>query len=131
MPAITGIRAGLLTAAGLPSNEAMACEYDVFVVSALGGEPRQLTHDRSIMSGLAWLPDSTGVVYGSSRGSTVPYLPPLGLWEVRLDGRAPRAITPAEVSYEQPDVHDSGLVAAARTRMRFDVWKFPFGRVAT
>ena len=61
---------------------------------------------------------------------TVPYLPPLRLWEVRLDGQAPRAITPAEVSYEQPDVHDSGLVAAARMRMRFDVWRFPFGRVA-
>ena len=39
------------------------------------------------MSGLAWLPDSTGLVYGSSRGSTVPYLPPLALWEVRLDGQ--------------------------------------------
>ena len=53
--------------------------YDIFVVSAHGGEPRQLTHDRNMMSGLAWLPDSTGVVYGSSRGITVPYLPPLRL----------------------------------------------------
>ena len=104
--------------------------FDIFVVSANGGEPRQLTHDRNIMSGLAWLPDSTGVVYGSSRGYTVPYLSPLRLWEARLDGTA-RAITPAEVSYEQPDVHDSGLVAAARMRMRFDLWRFPFGREAT
>jgi eukaryotic-like serine/threonine-protein kinase len=104
---------------------------DVFVVSARGGEPRQLTHERNVMSGVAWRPDSTSLVYGSSRGSTVPYLPPLRLWEVGLDGRAPRAITPAEVSYEQPDVHDTGLLAAARTRMRFDIWKFPFGRVAT
>ena len=104
--------------------------FDIFVVSANGGEPRQLTHDRNIMSGLAWLPDSTGVVYGSSRGYTVPYLSPLRLWEARLDGMA-RAITPAEVWYEQPDVHDSGLVAAARIRMRFDVWLFPFGREAT
>jgi serine/threonine protein kinase len=103
---------------------------DIFVVSALGGEPRQLTHDRNIISGLAWLPDNTGIVYASSRGSTVPYLPPLSLWEVRLDSQASRAITPAEVSYEQPDVHDTGLVAAARSRIRFDVWKFPFGPVA-
>jgi eukaryotic-like serine/threonine-protein kinase len=104
---------------------------DVFVVSARGGEPRQLTHERTVMSGLAWRPDSTSLVYGSSRGSTVPYLPPLRLWEVGLDGSVHRVITPAEVSYEHPDVHDTGLVAAARTRMRFDVWKFPFGRVAT
>ena len=104
--------------------------FDIFVVSANGGEPRQLTHDRNIMSGLAWLPDSSGVVYGSSRGYTVPYLSPLRLWEARLDGTA-RAITPAEVWYEQPDVHDSGLIAAARMRMRFDLWRFPFGREAT
>ena len=44
--------------------------YDIFVVSARGGEPRQLTHDRNVMSGWRWLPDSTGVVYGSSRGYT-------------------------------------------------------------
>jgi serine/threonine protein kinase len=104
--------------------------FDVFVISALGGEPRQLTHDRNIMSGLAWYPDSTGVMYGSSRGSTVPYLPPMRLWESRLDGQFPRAITSADVSYEQPDVHSTGLVAAVRTRMLFDVWKFPFGRAA-
>jgi len=105
--------------------------YDMFVVSSRGGEPRQLTHDRNIMSGLAWLPDSAGLIFGSSRGSTVPYLPPLGLWQVPLNGGTPRSITPAEVSYEQPDVHGTGLVTAAVRRMRFDIWKFPFGPVAT
>lgn len=104
--------------------------FDIFVVSATGGEPRQLTQDRNIMSGLAWLPDSSGVVYGSSRGYTVPYLSPLRLWEARLDGVS-RAITPEEVWYEQPDVHESGLIAAARMRMRFDLWRFPFGREPT
>ena len=103
--------------------------FDIFVVSANGGEPRQLTHDRNVMSGLAWLPDSSGVLYGSSRGYTVPYLSPLRLWEARLDGTS-RAITPEEAWYEQPDVHDSGLIAAARMRMRFDLWRFPFGRDA-
>ena len=104
---------------------------DIFVVSTRGGEPRPLTHDRNMMSGLAWLPDSSGIIYGSSRGSTLPYLPPWGLWEMPLTGPGPRAVTPTDVSYEQPDVHDSGLVAAVRMRMRLDVWKFPFGRVAT
>ena len=104
---------------------------DIFVVSTRGGEPRPFTHDRNMMSGLAWLPDSSGIIYGSSRGSTLPYLPPWGLWEMPLTGPGPRAVTPTDVSYEQPDVHDSGLVAAVRMRMRLDVWKFPFGRVAT
>lgn len=120
-----------------PDNRWIAFErgdglrYDLFIVSALGGVPRQLTHDRNIMSGLAWYPDSAGLIYGSSRGSTVPYLPPMRLWEARLDGRAPRVITPAEASYEQPDVHSTGLVAAVRTRMLFDIWTFPFGRAAS
>jgi WD40 repeat protein len=78
------------------------------------------------MSGLAWYPDSSGILYSSSRGSTVPYLPPLRLWEARLDGRLARAITPPDVSYSQPDVHNSGLVAAVRTRMLFEILKFPF-----
>jgi Tol biopolymer transport system component len=52
------------------------------------------------------------------------------LWEIRLHGQVPRSITSAEVSYEQPDVHDTGLVSAVRMRMRLDLWKFPFGSVA-
>ncbi|HEY1303201.1 MAG TPA: hypothetical protein VGF24_06610, partial [Vicinamibacterales bacterium] len=101
--------------------------FDIFVVSQSGGEPRKITDDRNVMSGLTWLPDSSGVVYASSRGSTVPYLPPLALWQVGLDGGAPRQITPADVWYEQPDGHKSGLLAAATMRMRFDLWQFPFG----
>jgi serine/threonine protein kinase/Tol biopolymer transport system component len=101
--------------------------FDIFVVSQSGGQPRQITDDRNVISGLTWLPDSSGVIYASSRGSTVPYLPPLALWRVGLDGGAPRQITPADVWYEQPDVHRSGLLAAATMRMRFDLWQFPFG----
>ena len=104
--------------------------YDVFVIPATGGEPRQLTHDRNIIRGLTWLPDSSGVVYGSSRGSTVPYLPPSSLWEVKLDGGAPRQITPSDVWYEQPDLHRSGVLSAARVRIQFDIWSFPFEPLA-
>lgn len=100
--------------------------FDIFVISQRGGEPRKLTDDRNIINGLAWLPDSSGLVYASSRGSSVPYLPPLALWEVRLDGSGHRQVTPVDAWYDQPDVHDSGLVSAARMRMRFDIWRFGF-----
>jgi Tol biopolymer transport system component len=54
----------------------------------------------------------------------------MALWEVLLDGRRPtRQLTPAEASYEQPDVHASGLVSAARLQTRFDLWRYPFGGV--
>ncbi len=101
--------------------------FDIFVTSPKTGETRQLTHDRNIINGLAWLPDSSGIIYGSSRGSTIPYLPSLSLWEVRLDGRTTRQITAADSWYEQPDVHASGLVSADRLRMQFDISTFPFG----
>jgi Tol biopolymer transport system component len=105
--------------------------HDIFLAPAAGGEPRQLTHDRNIINGLAWLPSSDGIIYGSSRGSTIPYLPSLRLWAVGLDGQDPRPITEAEVSYEQPDVHAMGLVSATRMRMRFDIWSFPFDGTAS
>ena len=100
--------------------------YDIFVLPAAGGEPRKLTNERNIIRGLAWLPDSAGVVYSSSGGSTIPYLPPMTLWEVHLNGGLPRQISPAEAWYEQPDIHPSGLLSAAMMRMHFDLWKFPF-----
>jgi eukaryotic-like serine/threonine-protein kinase len=104
--------------------------FDIFIIPHGGGEPRKLTDERNIIRGLAWLPDNSGIVYASSRGSTVPYLPPLALWEVRLDG-SHRQITPVDAWYDQPDIHSSGLVSAARMLMRFDIWRFPFERVPT
>jgi Tol biopolymer transport system component len=104
--------------------------FDIFVIPHGGGEPRKLTDERNIIRGLAWLPDNSGIVYASSRGSTVPYLPPLALWEVRLDG-SHRQITPVDAWYDQPDIHSAGLVSAARMRMRFDIWRFSFERVPT
>jgi Tol biopolymer transport system component len=100
--------------------------FDIFAIPAQGGEPRRLTDERNIIRGLSWRPDSSGIIYSSSHGSTVPYLPPLALWEVGLDGSGRRQITPFDSWYDQPDVHSSGIVAAARMQMRFDIWSFPF-----
>jgi eukaryotic-like serine/threonine-protein kinase len=116
-----------------PDNQWIAFEGgdgfrgDIYVVSVRGGaKPVRLTDDNRFTAGLAWLPDSSGIVFASSRGSTIPYLAPLALWEVRLDDRRFRQLTPAEVSYQHPDVHESGLASAARLRMHFDIWRYPF-----
>ena len=105
---------------------------DVFVVAATGGEPKQLTNDRRVVGGVSWLRSSDAIMYASSRDNSMPYLPPLRLWEVKLDGTTPQPLTSADASYEQPDVHPaSGLVSAVRQQMRFDIWKFPFDGTAT
>ena len=99
--------------------------FDVFVASAAGGEPRQLTHDNNLMSGLAWLPDSTGIIYSSSRGGTMPYLPALGLWQVTLRDGSVRRVTSGETSYVSPDISKGGAILVSRMKLQTDIWKFP------
>jgi len=103
--------------------------WNMYCVAAAGGTPMALTDDNRFMEGLTWLPDSSGIVFASSRGSNISYLAPLALWEVALEAKRPvRQLTPAEASYGQPDIHESGLLTAASLQMRFDIWKYPFSR---
>ena len=99
--------------------------WDVFAVPLDGGPPLQLTRDNRQIHGLTWLPDSSGVIYSSSRGSSMPYLPTQSLWEVRLDGGEPRLIAPPDLSYLHPDRRDNGVMVASRLQMQFDLWKYP------
>jgi len=99
--------------------------FDIFVAPATGGEPRKLTRDNNMMGGFAWLPDSTGIVYSSSRGGTIPYLPTLGLWEVTLRDGSVRRVTSGEASYINPDISKSGAIVVSRMKLETDIWKFP------
>ncbi len=99
--------------------------FDIFVAPATGGGPRQLTHDNDMINGFAWLPDSTGILYSSSRGGTMPYLPTLNLWKVNLSDGSVRQVTSGETSYMSPDISSSGAVLVSRMKLQTDIWKFP------
>jgi Tol biopolymer transport system component len=99
--------------------------FDVFVVPSAGGEARQLTRDNNMMSGFAWLPDSSGLIYSSSRGSTMPYLPTQSLWQIGLSGGMPRLVASSESSYVNPDLGPNGTIVVGRMRLQTDIWKFP------
>jgi serine/threonine protein kinase len=99
--------------------------WDIFAQPIGGGPPRQLTRDNRQMDGLAWSSDGTGIVFSSSRGTTMPYLPTLSLWKVELDGTDPRLVAPGDASYMQPDIHASGAMVASRLQMHFDLWRYP------
>jgi Tol biopolymer transport system component len=99
--------------------------FDVFIAPAAGGEPRQLTHDNNMIGGFAWLPDSTGIVYSSSRGGTMPYLPALGLWQVTLRDGSIRRVTSGEESYVSPDISKSGTLVVGRMKLQTDIWRIP------
>ena len=100
-------------------------DFDVFYVSSTGGQPRKITQDGNPEGGFSWLPDSSGVVFSSARGGTVLYMPVMNLWSVRLNGKELRQLTFGETSYFSPDVDRNGNIAASRSRMQFDIWKYP------
>jgi eukaryotic-like serine/threonine-protein kinase len=99
--------------------------YDIYYIPVTGGEAKKITEDGNPLAGFAWLPDSSGVVYSSSRGDTVLYLPTMNLWSVDVGGRNLRQLTFGETSYISPDIDRNGNVIVARQKMQFDVWKFP------
>ncbi|HTA23478.1 MAG TPA: LpqB family beta-propeller domain-containing protein [Terriglobales bacterium] len=98
---------------------------DVYVVSSTGGAPRRLTSEVTLMSGLAWSPDGSHLIYSTSRGSTLLYLPTLHLWQISKSGGKPQQLTFGEAGDESPDVDRDGRVVVSRKRMQFDIWKFP------
>jgi Tol biopolymer transport system component len=97
---------------------------EILAVPAAGGDLRQILPDENFLRGFDWLPDGSGILYSSSRGSTIPYVPRVNLWSVSLGGGNPRQIT-FGVSYVEPDINASGTVVAGERTIDFDIWKFP------
>jgi serine/threonine protein kinase len=95
------------------------------IVPASGGHEPALIARASAIRGVSWLPDSSGVIYSSSAGSTVPYPSTFNLRRVNRDGTGDRALTFGDVSFVEPDVHVSGKVLASRIRGQSDIWRFP------
>jgi Tol biopolymer transport system component/predicted Ser/Thr protein kinase len=100
-------------------------DYDVFYVPISGGEPHRITQDGNPEAGFSWLPDSSGVIFSSSRGDTVLYMRIMNLWLSRLRNSTPQQLTFGETSYISPDVDREGNVVASRDRPQFDVWRYP------
>ena len=98
---------------------------DVYVVPSAGGVPQRITNESTLMSGLAWLPDGSHLIYSSARRSTLLYLPTLHLWQVAKSGGAPRQLTFGESGDESPDVDRDGRIVVSHRHMDFDIWKFP------
>ena len=96
---------------------------DVVEVSA--GNRREITRSEWLR-GFSWLRDGSGVVYSSSRGSTVLYPPVFNLRIVGRDGRGDRQVTFGDLSYVEPDVYE-GKLLVSRIRGQSDVWRFPVG----
>ena len=106
------------------AREGMSFETVLLVVPAEGGDPVAVARSTWIR-GLAWRPDGKGIVYSTSRGSSMPYPPNNNLRTVDLDGTGNRGLTFGDASFLEPDVHHSGRLAVTRARGRSDIWCFP------
>jgi len=94
------------------------------IVSVADGTRRSAC-DSSFLMGFCWRSDSSGLIYSSSRGSTVLYPPLLNLRTVTLDGSSDRQLTFGDQSYVEPDTDAAGRLIAGRVRRRSDIWKIP------
>ena len=98
----------------------------LWVVPSGGGDRRALSR-ATFLRGVSWLPDGSGVVFSSAKGSTMPYPPTFNLRVVGIDGSNEAQITSGDVSYVEPDVHSSGRLVVCRIRSVSDIWKCPVG----
>lgn len=106
------------------SDETYLFNFAINIIAVDGSEAREVAH-AEILQGLCWLPDSSGLVYSSSSGSTILYPPVFNLRVVRRTGSGDHQLTFGEVSYVEPDVTTPGKLVASRVRIQSDVWKFP------
>jgi serine/threonine protein kinase len=98
----------------------------LWIVPLRGGDQKALAR-ATFLRGVSWLPDGTGLVFSSSKGSTMPYPPTFNLRVVTLDGSSETQITSGDVSFVEPDVHASGRLVVCRIRSESDIWKCPVG----
>ena len=101
-----------------------AFELRLEVIDVVDGVRRELARG-SNLQGLTWRRDSSGLVYASSKGSTLLYPPVFNLRTVERDGRDDRQLTFGDISYVEPDMQASGALVSCRIRSMSDIWKFP------
>jgi|KBSSwiStaDraftv2_1062776.scaffolds.fasta_scaffold63927_1 serine/threonine protein kinase len=101
-----------------------AFERRLEVLDLQNGQTRELARG-SNLQGLTWRRDGTGLVYASSKGSTLLYPPVLNLRTVDRDGRGDRQLTFGDISFVEPDMQASGSLVACRSRSQSDIWRIP------
>jgi serine/threonine protein kinase len=115
-----------------PDDRSIACqvgsieafERRLEVIEIDNGVGRELARG-SNLQGFTWRPDGSGLVYASSKGSTLLYPPVFNLRSVDRDGSNDRQLTFGDVSYVEPDMQAAGGLVACRSRSKSDIWRIP------
>jgi Tol biopolymer transport system component len=94
---------------------------DVAISPLPSGPEREITHDRAVVNGLAWMADSRAVVVASQRARGWS-----SLWLVGVDGGEPRRLTESGVDSVQPSSSwRGGPIAFSRRTDDINIWRVP------
>ena len=95
--------------------------FDVFIMSASGGEPRRLTNDGEHISGIAFSQNGQDVIFSSARGGGERR----GLWRVPVSGGAPRQLPFGTDNAGAPAVSPVGNhLAFVQTTYSDKIWAY-------
>jgi Tol biopolymer transport system component len=97
---------------------------DVFLVRTAGGQPKRLTFDNVITSGLAWTPDGTSIIFSSDR---------LGgsgrLWRVSVSGGDPEPLSVGQGDAYGPALSGDGhRLAYTHAEGYGSIWRYQIPR---
>ncbi|MDW8356194.1 MAG: winged helix-turn-helix domain-containing protein [Bryobacterales bacterium] len=97
---------------------------DLHVLQLSTGRLWRVTFDAQTLDGLAWLPDSSTVVFSSRRSGGAS-----GLWSVPASGGPVRQIVAAAIDAVGPTVAArDGSIAFAQSADQLDLWRYPLGQ---
>jgi Tol biopolymer transport system component len=97
---------------------------DVFLVRTAGGQPKRLTFDNVIISGLDWTPDGASIIFSSDR---------LGgqgrLWKVSASGGEPEPLSVGQGDAYSPALsRDGRRLAYTYAQANVSVWRYEMPR---
>ncbi|HRH42886.1 MAG TPA: winged helix-turn-helix domain-containing protein [Pyrinomonadaceae bacterium] len=100
---------------------------ELFVIPIAGGEPLQLTQDKSVITGLAWGKEGKSIIFASRRTGNQ-----LNLWQIPAIGGEPVRIVTGEKNVTNPAVSADGKNIAFVEELRdTNLWQIDFSQSAT
>jgi Tol biopolymer transport system component len=89
------------------------------VVRVAGGEPKRLTFDNVVVSGLGWTPDGAYIIFSSER------LGQAGLWKVPASGGEPEPLSVGQADAFSPSLaRDGHRLAYTLASFNINIWRY-------
>ena len=96
--------------------------YELFTIPTTGGEPKQLTQDKTAISGLSWDAKGKNIIFASRRKSNQS-----NLWKISANGGEPEMIVTGGKNVANPAISSDGKTIAFVEEMRdTNIWQIKF-----